>query len=75
MNDNVINGASPSDENLESEFEDEYNCDVFPIGIFEITMDEETIKRMEETAIAMSPEMQKAAQETILRVMKQLGEE
>jgi len=75
MNDIVNNGASPSDENLECEFEDEYCCDAFPLGIFEVTIDEETLRRMEEKAITMSPEMQKAAQETILRVLKQFNEE
>ena len=75
MNDNVNNGASPSDENLESEFEDEYCCDVFPLGIFEVTLSEEDVKKLEETAIPMTPELREAAQETILRVLKQLGED
>ena len=86
MNDDVINGNQPnedlfddhSDENLEDgiiHVDENYEGDELPQGIFTLTITDEMLKKMEETAIPKTPEMQESAKATVLNVLKQLNKE
>ena len=84
MNDDEINGNltnedlfdEHSDENPENEIihvDENYEGDELPQGIFTITITDAMLKRMEETAIPMTPELKKAATETVLRILNQVN--
>ncbi len=61
----------------EEEFEEDecFDMEEFPLGLFTLTIDDETLKQMEETVIPTTPEMSELAEANVLKVLKEINKE